>query len=120
MSKTEPESKVSITKHNSEVSWFIADRWFRILEFSLILATLHYFNEIINNKALTIIYWLSWALFWSWFEDIGKFFAEIIYARNKLSKSKKVFVWVITTIFVMAIYALVTSAANSMIAKQYL
>ncbi|HAT68328.1 MAG TPA: hypothetical protein DCS20_01820 [Candidatus Yonathbacteria bacterium] len=120
MPEIEINTKLNIIKKNSEVSWFIADKWFRILEFSLILAALRYFETITNNLSLTIIYWLSWMFLWSWFEDISKFIVEIINVNKKLSKNNRVVVWTLCTIFVMIIYLLVTHAADSMVSKQYL
>lgn len=114
------QDRLNIIKNSSEISWFIADRWFRVIEFSLILATLTYFEKKINSIPLSIIYWLSWAFFWSWFEDISKFIIEMIYANNKLNKHSRVFVWILCTAFVMAIYLLIISATNSIITKEHL
>jgi|SRR3989344_4555693 len=114
------ESKLNIVKNRYELSWFLADKWFRILEFSLILATLHYFTQVISNISLMIVYWLSWVLFWGWFEDISKLIVEIIYSKKRLSINKKAFVWLLCTTFVMIIYLLVTSVADSIISSQHL
>ena len=50
------EPLVEIKKSISEASFFVADRWFRIIEFSLILATLYYFQTVTDNLAVRIAY----------------------------------------------------------------
>ncbi len=101
-----------------KLSWFIAEKWFRILEFALILGALHYFTETLkNNIPLRIVYLLSWVFLWGWFEDTANLVAERINSHKKLSRNKRVFVWVLCTIFVMLIYLLVISATNSMTTK---
>ena len=117
----EKQDKLKIIKDNSDISWFIADKWFRILEFSFILGTLHYFSETINNRVYTVIYWISWILFWSWFEDIGKLITEFIYARYPhFTKIKRLLVFVLCTAFIILIYFFVTHTVDSIINKEHL
>lgn len=117
--KEENINKLEIIKNRFESSWFITDKWFRILEFSFILAALRYFEALTNNIALTITYWLSWVLLWSWFEDFSKYIMELVKVKSKSAKNYRVTVWILSTIFVMAIYLIVTIASDSIVNKQY-
>jgi len=112
--------KFEIVNNNSSISWRIADKWFRILEFSFILALLHYFAETLNNIPLKIIYWLSWMVFWSWFDDVSKIIVEFFHIKKRFSENKKFWVWVLSATFVMIIYSLVNFSADLMIAREYL
>lgn len=120
MTKEETNNKLEITKNKIESSWFIADKWFRILEFSLILAVFRYFESTANNIALTTTYWLSWAFLWSWFEDFSKYIIEIVIIKNKFAKAYRILAWMLSIVFVATIYLLVTIASDSVVNKQYL
>ena len=41
----ENKDKIEVRKDNIKQLWMISDKWFRILECSLILATLYYFKQ---------------------------------------------------------------------------
>jgi len=112
------KTPVEIRKHNIELLWFISEKWFRILEFSLILATLYYFIDKTHNIFIVAIYWFSWMIFWSWFTEIGEFLTEKITEGKKLSKNKKLLVWILSMIPVIAIYTVITMAANSIMSAK--
>lgn len=83
-------SELEITYNKTKLSWYIADKWFRVLEFSFVLGALHYFNERLeDNIAITIIYWMSWVFFWGWFEDTGNYIAELINTKKSFLKTKE-------------------------------
>jgi len=121
MTEIETKNNLDKTTRMYKLSWLFVDKWFRILEFSLILAALYYFDQVIKtNIPLKMVYYLSWVLLWGWFQDASVLVAEKISYHKKLSKNKRAVVWVLCTIFVMALYLLITSATNAMIARQYM
>ena len=107
------ESPVEIRKHNIKLLWFISDKWFRILEFSLILATLYYFKDKTENIFISGVYWLSWMIFYIWFLEIGEYISEKISVEKQFSKNRKFFVWILSMFPVIAIYMIITMVANS-------
>jgi len=62
---------------------FITEKWFRIIEFSLILGLLDYFRDITNNYLFSAVYLVSWVVFFGWFLVMGEYIAEFIYKRKK-------------------------------------
>lgn len=106
---------VKVREYNLKRLWFISDRWFRILEFSLILATLYYFKNKTHSVFLIGIYWFSWAIFYMWFMEFGEFISARIAHGKKFSKKKKMLIWILSMIPVIAIYIVITTAANSII-----
>lgn len=120
MSTDSSNNKISveIRKQNIEQLWFISDRWFRILEFSLILASLFYFKEKTNNIFVTIIYWFSWIIFFMWFLEIGEFISDKINYGKRFSKNKRLLIFAISMIPVMAIYTIITIAMNSIMSTK--
>lgn len=110
------ESPVEIRERNIKLLWFISDKWFRILEFSLILATLYYFRD--KNIFISGVYWLSWMIFYVWFLEIGEYVSEKITAEKQSSKNRKFFVWVLSMFPVIAIYMIINMVANSIMSTK--
>ncbi len=106
---------IEIRKHNIQKLWFISDRWFRILEFSLILATLHYFKDKASGVLVAAIYWVSWAVFYMWVLEMGEFIAVKINYSGQLNKNKRYFVWLLSMALVIGLYLLITTAINSVV-----
>lgn len=100
-------------KHNLKVLWFLSDKWFRILEFSLILGTLYYFKDKTQNIFVSVIYWLSWIIFYMWFLELGEFLSDKINSGEITSKYKRSTIWMFSMFLVMSIYFIVTGVANS-------
>lgn len=108
------ETTLKIRNENLNLLWFISGRWFRILEFSLILGTLHYFKDKFGGLPIFIIYWVSWGILYMWFFEIGELVSDKIHAVRKL-KNERIFIWILPTAAVLAIYTIVTEVANSVI-----
>ena len=114
----EIKNPIEIRKHNLELLWFISERWFRILEFSLILATLYYFKDKTGNVFIIIIYWLSWMIFYMWFLELGELISEKVNTDKKFSKNRKFLVWVLSMFPVLMIYTIITAVANSIMSTK--
>ena len=108
----EIKNPIEIRKHNLELLWFISEKWFRILEFSLILTTLYYFKDKTGNVFIIIIYWLSWMIFYMWFLELGELISEKI-STTKRFKNRKFLVWILSMFPVLMIYTIITGVANS-------
>lgn len=63
---------------------FITEKWFRIIEYSIILGGLKYFKDITSNKYIFVAYWISWFMFYFWFLELGDFLTEIFNKSSKL------------------------------------
>ena len=112
------KSPLEIREHNVKLLWSISDKWFRILEFSLILATLYYFKDRTENFFVSGIYWFSWIVFYMWFLEIGEYVSERISAGKQYSKSRNFLVWVLSMFPVLAIYTIITAVANSIMSAK--
>ncbi len=86
------DKDVSFFKANPERYWFIADRWFRILEFSILLSVLNYFREKTGNIFITILLILSFAIFMGWFIEFQEYLFDRISKFTILSKKKKILI----------------------------
>ena len=116
--ETTKEVSIEIRKHNLGILWFISDRWFRILEFSLILATLYYFKDKTGNILVGGIYWLSWMIFYMWFLELGELISAKLSSTKKFSKNGKFLVWVLSMFPVLMIYMIITGVANSIMSAR--
>jgi hypothetical protein len=113
------EDKLEITTSNSKIHWYLAEKWFRLLEFAFIISILKYFKETTNSIPVAITYFLSWGILWAWFEEIGKLMAELIYKNKKLSKRTRLWIWIFSAFIVSALYVFINSVADSITAKQF-
>ena len=112
------ETSIETRKHNLKVLWLLSDKWFRFLEFILILSTLYYFKDKTQNIFVGVIYWLSWAIFYMWVLEVGEFLADKINDSKKSSNSKKYLIWMFSMFVVISIYSILIGAMNSiMLAK---
>lgn len=91
---------------NIEQYWFLADKWFRILEFSLVLGVLEYFSEKINSIALKIVYYISWMFFYWFFLEIGESIAKKMSINYK---GKRWLIWTVSMFVVLGFYQLIVS-----------
>ena len=112
------EVSIEIRKRNIELLWFLSDRWFRVLEFSLILATLYYFENKTGSILINIIYWFSWIIFYMWFLELGELLSEKIASGKRPSKNQKFLLWIFSMFFVITIYTVITMTANSIISME--
>lgn len=69
-----------------EIGWNLAERWFRVVEFSIILGFLNFAVEKSGNPYVKIIYWISNAAYFGIFSDLWVFIAVVV-------GEKKKFVW---------------------------
>lgn len=97
--------------------WNIADRWFRILEIGLILGVLSYFKIKTNNFLITGVYWISWAVFYWWFVEIGESIAANISLKKSLTK--KWLIWVTSMYAILLFHFLITSTTQWIIQQQF-
>lgn len=102
-----------IRKERMGQFWFLADKWFRILEFSLILGTLGYFREKHTNILVSILYWISWIIFWFWVDELGEFLADAIDKNRK----RRWGTFILTSFIVMFYYLLITHTLELIIQK---
>jgi hypothetical protein len=100
-----------IRKERMGQLWFLADRWFRILEFSLILGTLGYFKERHPSISISIIYWISWAVFFAWVDEVGEFLGDSIDKKQK----RNWMTFTLTTCIVIFYYLVVTQTLKLII-----
>ncbi|MFA6257392.1 MAG: hypothetical protein WC671_00045 [Candidatus Paceibacterota bacterium] len=112
-------NKLEIVKSNSKMHWYLAEKWFRLLEFAFIISILKYLKEITHSIPIAITYFLSWGILWAWFDEIGKLIAELIYQNKKLSKRTQWWIWVLSAFVVSALYMFINSVADSVILKQF-
>lgn len=106
----------TVNHHKPELWWLLTDRWFRLLEFSLILGALYYFDHKTGNIILRIIYWISWFLFFSWFLEVGEYVIERFSFEKKLIL--RFLILIIVTLAIAVVFLLVTSSANILIEQQ--
>lgn len=110
-------TKLEETKHRPEAWWFLTDRWFRIVEFSLVLGTLYFFDREIGSIPIKALYWLSWFFFYAWSVELGEYIADK-FSKGRSSK-KKWLVWTVCMFVVIGLYTLITTTANLIIEKQF-
>lgn len=112
------EKFLKTRKYNLRTLWFLSDKWFRILEFSLILGMFYYFKDKTQNIFVSVIYWLSWGIFYMWFLELGEILSNKINGGKKSSKIKNFIIWMFSMFLIMLIYFIITEAAKSiMLAK---
>jgi|GEM_PF-2604021 len=107
----------SQAKAKPELYWFFADRWFRVVEFSLILATLYYFKERVDFILLKILYWVSLFLFYMWMMEVIEYIMEKIFI--KFTPFKRLLFSVIPIVVILLIYAVVTLSTQEIIEQQF-
>lgn len=115
----EPFKKVTteVRKHNISLLWSISDRWFRILEFSLIMGILNYFKDQTSSIVIEIIYWISWTfMFWLILEVI-EFIAQT-FSKNKTLKIRWL-IWAVSFSAFFMLFLTITSAANFITEGQF-
>ena len=77
---------------NPKRYWFFADKWFRILEFSVILAILNYFMKKSGDILITILFFVSYIIFLMWFLEFQEYILEKILEIKKLNIKYKIFI----------------------------
>lgn len=84
--------------------WFITERWFKLLEFCLILGTLHFFKEKTGFFLIDVIYWISWLFLTLWFMRAGTSIAR----RFKFSSHLALMaVWILSIISALLVYEVI-------------
>ncbi len=96
-----------------EIYYLLADRWFRIIEFSLIIATLNYFSIKIDSNILKCAYWVSWFMFFNWFLELGEFIGNKIYKGT--SVYKKILIGFLVMIPFIAIFIFLTKVSAMLV-----
>lgn len=105
-----------ITNMKAEFEWLVTERWFRLLEISIILGTLYYFSEKIGSLFLTMVYWLSWGIFFVWLRTMGREAMRIFFPQV----TEKWF-WgrfLIEMVLVVGLYSLITITGQMVIKYQ--
>lgn len=115
--ETQPTS-VDMQKKNTALLSFMADKWFRVLECSLILSTLFYFKEKTNNILISIIYWISWGVFCMLFMQIGDYVSELIISKRNYNKNRQFIIWMLSMFFVFMFYYLITGVTTSVMSAK--
>lgn len=110
--------KIEVRKDNLKLLWLISDKWFRILECSLIIAMLYYLKQKTGNILIEIVYWISWGVLYMWFMEIGEYISEIINSKLSFFKDRKMFAWIISMFFIIAIYNIVINVTNSIMSAK--
>lgn len=96
----------------TRVWWTMADKWFRLLEFSLILGTLYYFKQTTGNIIVTVLYWVSFFFLFSWFLEVGEVFVRTSQKRIPWLP------WIISMFLTLLVYTVITQGANFIIDQQ--
>lgn len=113
----EPYKVISweIRKHNLNSLWGLADRWFRVLEFSFILGILTYFKDKVDTPSLgmtlELIHWVSWGFLYMLVLELIDTFAQLL-SKDK-STGKKWLVWFLSFIIIYFIYIMIIGAVGS-------
>ena len=103
-----------VDKPIPSVFWKLTDRWFRVLEMSLILGTLYYFKIKTGNLIIGGIYWISVGVLYMWFLESSDYI-YIALTSNKKSSTTKWFIWIICTSLAVSLYWLITLSVRSLI-----
>jgi len=103
---------VEIRKSNVKFLWLIAERWFRVLEYSFIVGALHYLGDKTGNIFIKIFYWISLILLCMFFEEMGELIAEKIYSRKIIGRKMKSFIWIISMSVAVSFFIVIKETAN--------
>ena len=103
---------IEIRKSNVKFLWLIAEKWFRVLEYSFIVGGLHYFGDKTGNIFIKIFYWISLILFYMLFVEIGELIAEKIYSRRTIGRKMKWLIWIISMSIAILFLIVITETAD--------
>jgi hypothetical protein len=97
------------------LSWALADRWFRIIEMSLITGALLYVAKITGNILLWCFFGISWLFIYIWFEDFGFFLQEVL--GKKFSFWQRLFTRTLATVCCIALFWVITGTMVALVTK---
>jgi hypothetical protein len=102
-------------RRNISTLWALADQWFRLLEFVLVLGVFYVAKEKTHNTAIGAIYWLSAVVLLMWFEELGEFIASGL-GIAKRSPAQRWLIWIVAMFASLAVYMITTQAGNAILA----
>lgn len=95
--------------------WNLADKWFRLIEFSLILATLNYFAIKTNSTVLKVTYYFSFSMIIGIITSLVDSILINLTQYEKYGKLKKLFSWFLVLLIITAIYAVISNSTQEII-----
>ncbi len=98
-----------------ELYWAISDKWFRLLEFTLIIATLKYFSDTTHIIQIQALYWISYFVLFMWVMEAVDWCRELL--GTKMSQLSAA---LISVAVIVGIYAFISSAVQAVINNQFL
>jgi hypothetical protein len=104
----------AIRRSNLSTLWTLADRWFRLLEFVLVLGLFYVAKEKTHNVVIAVIYWLSYVVFLMWFEEFGEFVAATLGAGSR-SPVRRGIIWGLAMLAALGVYAVITQVGNAIL-----
>jgi hypothetical protein len=102
-------------RQNLSTLWTLADKWFRLLEFVLVLGVFYVAKEKTHNTAIGAIYWVSAGVLLMWFEELGEFVAAALGIARR-SAAQRWLIWILATWASLAVYMIITQAGNAILA----
>jgi hypothetical protein len=105
----------TIRRQNLSTLWTLADNWFRLLEFALVLGVFYVAKERTHNVVIAAVYWLSSGVLLMWFEELGEFAAAALGIARR-SPFQRSIIWAMAMFAALAVYMVTTQAANAILA----
>jgi len=98
---------------NIETLWKVSEKWFRIIEYSLILGILSFVNQKINSIAITILYYISWGAFAVLLMEAGEYVAERYYETKQIKSSRtRWVVWTLSMFSLLLFWTVIRDAGE--------
>ncbi len=88
--------------NQSDTLWFFTERYFRVLEFAIILGALGYLKSRIDVIIIDVIYWITWGVFFVFCRYTAEYFINSVFGQ-KFSKYK-ILSLLLSFIFTMCLY----------------
>src|SRR5437773_4351225 len=108
----DPSQVPTATRHqNLSRLWAVADNWFRLLEFALILGLFYVAKEQTHNVLVGAAYWLSYLVLLMWFEELGEFAAAALGIARR-SRLQGLIIWAMAMFAARAVFTVPTQAAS--------
>ena len=102
-------------RQNLSRLWTLADNWFRLMEFALILGLFYVAKEKTHNVLIGAAYWLSYFVLLMWFEELGDFAAAALGIARR-SRLQGLIIWAMAMFAALAVFMVTTQAANALLA----
>ncbi len=74
-------------KANLILLWAISEKWFRILEYSLIMGVLYFAKQKIDFIIIDIVYYVSWIVYFLVFIEAAEFAAQQYYFEKEVKNN---------------------------------